>query len=315
MGAKDVEPSAPTHTIKLPGHRLRSVAQWLLSKSPPAQHPKPSKDAIKIVIVSDTHNNKPNLPPGDLLIHAGDMTEWGSFDEIQDQLSWLNAQSHTHKIVIAGNHDILFDQIFLDTHQDRFPTEPGKTKNNLNFGDVIYLENSAITLSFPSSKKESARTLKIYGSPWTPKYLDSAFQYPIDEDPWSKLTAGEEMQNVDILITHGPAWGHVDGSLRRGCQFLAHHVARWKPRLHISGHIHVGYGREVVRYDGVRRRYEEVQRGWAGWWSVAMMAICVLWINLSGLLFKRKQHITEHVNAAVVGDGNQVVNEAIVVSL
>ena len=48
---------------------------------------------------------------------------------------------------------------------------------NLNWGDVIYLQKSSVTLSFPSG-----RSLKIYGSPLTPQYGIFAFQHPPSED-------------------------------------------------------------------------------------------------------------------------------------
>lgn len=70
---------------------------------------RPISNPISVVCVSDTHNSQPVLPDGDILIHAGDMTQSGSFKELQVTLDWLNAQPHPHKIVIAGNHDKLLD--------------------------------------------------------------------------------------------------------------------------------------------------------------------------------------------------------------
>ncbi|KAF7191381.1 putative rhamnogalacturonate lyase C [Pseudocercospora fuligena] len=221
------------------------------------------------------------------------------------QLSWLASQPHLQKVVIAGNHDVLFDQQFLDTHQDRFPVSPGNAKENLDFGDIVYLENSSTTLTFPF---HGDRKLKIYGSPLTPKSFDSAFHYPKDHDAWE----GQDRSDIDILITHGPPWGHLDGNLRYGCQYLAHAVSQWRPRLHVFGHIHVGYGRELVRYDSARRNYEDVQRGWAGWEAVASMATSVAWSNVRRRLTNRRDQVTEHINAAVVDQHGSLVNEAMV---
>jgi len=44
--------------------------------------------------------------PATSLIHAGDMSVSGSFQEIQRQIDWLKSQPHAHKIFIAGNHDL-----------------------------------------------------------------------------------------------------------------------------------------------------------------------------------------------------------------
>ncbi|ELQ33467.1 hypothetical protein OOU_Y34scaffold00937g14 [Pyricularia oryzae Y34] len=52
------------------------------------------------------------LPPGDSLVHAGDLSQYGTFAEIQAQLTWLAAQPHRHKVVVAGNHDLLLDSDF-----------------------------------------------------------------------------------------------------------------------------------------------------------------------------------------------------------
>jgi predicted MPP superfamily phosphohydrolase len=65
---------------------------------------------VSIVCISDTHNSQPNLPPGDILIHAGDLTQSGSLEELEAAIAWLNSQPHLHKIVVGGNHDILLDR-------------------------------------------------------------------------------------------------------------------------------------------------------------------------------------------------------------
>lgn len=36
----------------------------------------------RIVCISDTHNCTVKLPPGDVLIHAGDITNQGSYSEV-----------------------------------------------------------------------------------------------------------------------------------------------------------------------------------------------------------------------------------------
>lgn len=56
----------------------------------------------RIVIISDTHNQTPKLPPGDILIHAGDLTNQGSFAELERTVEWLEKSEFEAKIVIAG---------------------------------------------------------------------------------------------------------------------------------------------------------------------------------------------------------------------
>jgi predicted phosphodiesterase len=43
----------------------------------------------RIVCVSDTHNNTFKLPKGDILIHAGDITNQGSYSEVSIRRSFL----------------------------------------------------------------------------------------------------------------------------------------------------------------------------------------------------------------------------------
>ena len=82
--------------------------------------------------------------------------------------------------------------------------------------------------------------------------------------------------NTDILLTHGPPWGHFDGIKKSGCPFLAREVARPRPGLVVYGHIHVGYRREEKLFDSVRRIHEGIAGGWAGWRGLVKMAIAVV---------------------------------------
>ncbi|KAF2803603.1 uncharacterized protein BDZ99DRAFT_482015 [Mytilinidion resinicola] len=115
----------------------------------------------------------------------------------------------------------------------------------------------------------SKKTLRIYGSPQTPQYGISAFQYPRDEDIWSIPL------DIDIVITHGPPRLHLGTRdfHRAGCPFLALEIAHIRPRLVVFGHIHVSYGREDVVLDGIRRRWEKITNQWAGWITLGFMAV------------------------------------------
>jgi Icc-related predicted phosphoesterase len=53
--------------------------------------------------------------------------------------------------------------------------------------------------------------------------------------------------DTDILITHGPAFGTLDTVTGRpydnlGCELLAERIEVIKPKIHVCGHIHSGYG-------------------------------------------------------------------------
>ena len=62
---------------------------------------------MKIVCIADTHNRQDDLiiPDGDIIIHAGDLTEGGTKREVSQFISWFSSLPHTHKVFIAGNHD------------------------------------------------------------------------------------------------------------------------------------------------------------------------------------------------------------------
>ena len=66
---------------------------------------------MKIIAISDTHwkFNEIEVPECDLLIHAGDISGRGTRDEVEDFLEWYSNQPATNKILIAGNHDFLFE--------------------------------------------------------------------------------------------------------------------------------------------------------------------------------------------------------------
>ena len=66
---------------------------------------------VRIVCISDTHGQhaKLSVPDGDILIHAGDFMAFGDAPkEIINFNHWLGQQSQRFKVVIAGDHDLIF---------------------------------------------------------------------------------------------------------------------------------------------------------------------------------------------------------------
>lgn len=204
-------------------------------------------NAVAVVCVSDTHNAQLHLPSGDILIHAGDLTQSGSFEEVQAALTWLSNQPFQHKIVVAGNHDCILDRswnISRHERQGKVPTDPAQ----LDWGDITYLENSSATLTCANGRR-----LRVYGSPLSPQHGNWAFQYPRKDDVWSELVPDD----VDILVTHAPPRGHLD-LIHIGCVHLLRTLWRTRPALHVFGHVHEGYGKEWLQFDGLQNAYERV---------------------------------------------------------
>jgi Icc-related predicted phosphoesterase len=178
---------------------------------------------LRIVCISDTHGQhaKLSVPEGDVLIHAGDFMAFGDRPkEIIDFNQWLGKQPHQHKVVIAGNHDSMFER------------HPGAATELL--GNAIYLENSATEFE----------GLKIWGSPVQPEFNNWAFNVARGaaiRRYWKMIPA-----NTAVLVTHGPPFGVLDkahpSSAHLGCEELAKTVEQIKPRLHVFGHIHGGHG-------------------------------------------------------------------------
>jgi Icc-related predicted phosphoesterase len=172
---------------------------------------------MRIVAMADTHGYHAQLqvPPGDLLVHAGDLTARGTLAQLAAVADWLRAQPHRHKVVIAGNHDFALQ---------RSPAEARAL-----FHGLTYLEDQAVTLD----------GVRLWGSPWQPWFHDWAFNLrrgPAIDAKWALIPEG-----LDLLVTHGPPAGFgdrcVDGE-RVGCADLTRQLSRAKPRFHLYGHIH-----------------------------------------------------------------------------
>ena len=179
---------------------------------------------------------------------------------------------------------------------------------SLDWGDLIYLRDASVTLLFPSG-----RGLRIYGSPLTPQYGLSAFQHLPSEDVWTQKVP----LHTDIILTHGPPRGHLDGFMKSGCAFLTQEVVRVRPRLVVYGHIHVGHGIEERVYDRVEKAYETISGQSTGWRSIVNMAWGVMWGYVIPRLWRRQESRTTFVNAAVVEgwENHMVKNEAVVLRI
>lgn len=174
---------------------------------------------MRIVAVADTHTfeaDLPEIPDGDVFVHAGDLLRAGTLDELEAVAAWIRGLPHSHKIVVAGNHD----WCFLREREAAV----------LMLGEgVTYLEDSGCTIA----------GIRFWGSPWQPAYNDWAFNLergaPLAEK-WALIP-----ESTDVLVTHGPPHGFGDrGPIpgRQGCEDLRARVERVRPRLHLFGHIH-----------------------------------------------------------------------------
>ncbi|CZT04662.1 hypothetical protein WAI453_007752 [Rhynchosporium graminicola] len=257
--------------------------------------PRDDKPRVKIVCIADTHTNTLDIPDGDVLIHAGDLTNVGSVKEIQAQLDWMESLPHREKIVIAGNHDSYFDP------KSRLDEDKGK---RLNFRSLHYLENQAITLRFKGGRK-----LNFYGAPAIPECGGSemAFQYKRGQEPWE----GRIPMETDVLITHTPPRYHLD--LNLGCAGLLKEIWRVKPRLHVFGHIHSGHGRETVFWDKGQAAYERLMDQKSGGIVVDLLPSLAWWDSLMVLFYGFKGILWQRLMVGPRGgNGGLMINAALV---
>jgi predicted phosphodiesterase len=201
---------------------------------------------MKITILSDTHTKhrycENDLPGGDLLIHAGDFMNSGyNPTEAMEFFKWFDEiDNYDFKVFIAGNHDRWMQD---KTEESRGILTGYKT--------IDYLQDDWMTVGDSDPHDPNVKTAKIYGSPWQPEFYNWAFNLPRNgEELKSKWDMIHE--DTDILITHGPAWGFLDDvegnrNVHLGCELLAERIKQIKPKIHICGHIHSGYGHY---YDG-----------------------------------------------------------------
>ncbi len=190
---------------------------------------------MKITLISDTHNKHKSITNsligGDILIHSGDISSMGYEHEIQDFCKWFDSiDNYDTKIFIAGNHDW------------GFQNNVEKVNQIVNsYKTISYLQDETMNVGIGDDP-----LVNIYGSPWQPEFYDWAFNLPKNgeelKSKWDTIPS-----TTDILVTHGPAYGFLDDVIGRrgqhlGCELLRDKVLEIKPKIHVCGHIHTGWG-------------------------------------------------------------------------
>jgi Icc-related predicted phosphoesterase len=163
-------------------------------------------------------------PEGDILVHAGDFTMIGKPERIEEFGKWLCDSPYSAIVIIAGNHDILFQK------------QPEKARKLLSKHDKIYyLEDSGCRVE----------SVSFYGTPWQPEF-GSGWAFTLDTEEELNKKWQYIPSDVQVLITHGPPAGILDFTIDRkhagSTSLLTDIIQRIKPQLHLFGHIHEGYG-------------------------------------------------------------------------
>lgn len=181
---------------------------------------------MKFTFISDLHCQYPALPGGDFLIHSGDACNYGTYEEMLSFIQWFSKQQYTHKVAIAGNHCKAMEG------------SRSKELRDMMVGlGITYLQHEYAEIA----------GLKIFGSPYTPSF-GYGWAFNVDRDridlAWQDIP-----KDLDVLVTHGPAYGILDMTNRgdrAGCESLLQHIIDKNPYVHAFGHIHENSGQKRI---------------------------------------------------------------------
>ncbi len=178
---------------------------------------------MKIVCFSDSHgrHDEIELPECDLAVFTGDCMMGGkNSKELSRFVKWFDKQPAKHKVMIAGNHDKLFDH------------HPKIARDIVAKTDITYLQDSGIEIE----------GFNIWGTPSQPEFCAWGFNHsPAQMEHWYSLIP----MDTDILLTHCPPLDILDkvesvysAGDRVGSPELRARVDIVKPLMHVFGHIH-----------------------------------------------------------------------------
>lgn len=178
---------------------------------------------VKIVCISDTHNQAQNIPGGipqcDILVHAGDITMEGNYDKLCKFSDWGGQflLPETRRICIAGNHDKTLE------------------------GDIETAVACLPHWTYLQDQAHEVLGLKFWGTPWSPDFHPESWGFQLERGEKARAQWQTIPLDTDVLIVHGPPYGYGD-KLERGehvgCRDLANRLMEVRPRLTICGHVH-----------------------------------------------------------------------------
>lgn len=193
---------------------------------------------MEIIFISDTHTKhfdgwlNRELDklleeyPEAVLVHCGDISSRGRQREVEDFVEWYEDLKFKNKLLIAGNHDFMFE----DNPEEALRILESKGKS------ITYLNDSGVEID----------GIKFWGSPVTPRFFDWAFNRDADiQNHWNMIP-----HDTNVLITHGPPYGILDFTLRDrkpvGCHYLRKRLFDLRDlKVHSFGHIHEAFGQQI----------------------------------------------------------------------
>ena len=184
---------------------------------------------MKIVCIADTHGlhwDLLDLPIGDVLVIAGDVTNVGDPKDLISFNRWIGTHPHPHKLIVPGNHDFCFEENY------------GLCEDICTEAKILL--DSAFTIE----------GVNFYGTPQQPHFYSWAFN--IKQREKRKEYFDRIPKNTDVLITHAPPYGILDKINENSKDSLGDVALQERInelpnlKLNVFGHIHGGYGRVKI---------------------------------------------------------------------
>ena len=212
---------------------------------------------MKLCLISDTHGYHNDIDftdyaDCDTLVFAGDLTRTirNQQEEIVNFLRWLAVTPFKNKVMIAGNHE-LYIRDNMNWFYEQLASYPS----------ITYLHNSSTTIE----------GINFFGAPYSNEFRNWAF---MEQEPGLSAIWDTIPDDTQVLITHGPAYKHLDKVVRSygsnpyvGSQSLTHRKRHLPDlQLHICGHIHEDSGtmevdtHTVINASVVDERYNHVHK-------------------------------------------------------
>lgn len=197
------------------------------------------KPTMKALVISDTHMKHNEISfegyeDINTIIHCGDFSHTPK--QVFSFCKWFGDLDFDNKILIAGNHDSYIETVTHEVFED-YCKEKG----------ITYLHDTSTIIN----------GIKIHGSPYSNEFGNWSFMLnDMELDKiWQKIP-----DDVEVLITHGPAYGVGDEVQQDimdpnvGSHTLKYHINNrlTKMKYHLFGHIHEDYGiHKQEKYVGI----------------------------------------------------------------
>lgn len=216
---------------------------------------------MKILATSDTHkavnidrcdeNGNPWFPEDiDVFVHAGDLMRTGYVTEWYPMLDWLSRLPYSKKLYVCGNHDFHL-QVY-----------PGPALQELRQAGVT-------VIGLPGNSHYNSYKLpngmSLLGLPYVTGLPRWAFNINEKDLAYHLANVGKH----DIVVSHSPVYGYLDqlaDGTHCGLKLYRQYQEKYKPLIHICGHIHESYG--SIEANGTRfynvamcdRNYQHVNK-------------------------------------------------------